>query len=77
MIQILQLLCCNFFMIEISCLYEKTKQYQISHVKTCYMTKPFGYSKIKDTRKFKRNQKKNQKLPPFGKFVEAATRGAL
>ena len=31
--------------------------------------KPFCHSKIEDIKRFKRIKKKNQKLPPFGKFI--------
>ena len=75
----LQLSCYNF-RLKISCLYEKKKPQLINLVKTCYMTKPFRHSKIYNTIRFtsaKKKKKKNQKLPPFGKFVEAATRGVL
>ena len=41
--------------------------------RTCYMTKPFRHSKIKRLKRIK----KNQKLPSFVKFAEAATRGLL
>ena len=37
--------------------------------RTCYMTKPFRHSKIKRLKRIK----KNQKLPSFVKFAEAAT----
>ena len=44
MIKMLQLSCYIFFMIKISCLYNK--QYQINLGKPCYMAKPFRHSKI-------------------------------
>ena len=71
----LQLSCYNF-RIKISCLYEKKNPQIINLIKTCYMTKPFRHSKIYDTIRFTR-AKKSQKLPPFGKFAEATTRGVL
>ena len=53
----LQLSFYNFFMKKChSCTRKKT----VSVEKTCYMAKPFGHSKIYDTKRFKKIKKKSE-----------------
>ena len=67
MIKMLQLLCYNFFMITISCLREKNNNRE-NLAKHVTWQNQFVRAKFRILKGFKRI-KKNQNLPPFGKFV--------